>query len=485
MKMSSQHNTLPSLLYGAVKPASFPETRLIYQNTAWATRLQMQDNLKNADDWIRRFGRFEAFDNSFAEPLALCYHGHQFGTYNPDLGDGRGFLYAQIIDPDNGHLLDFGTKGSGQTPFSRGADGRLTLKGAMRELLATEMLDALGVNTSKTFAIVETGESLERHDEPSPTRAAVLTRLSHGHIRIGSFQRLIYMDDQNSLESLIRYVLANYYAIDHAEQMPIAEAAESLLSLVAERFAHLVSTWMAAGFVHGVLNTDNFNVSGESFDYGPWRFLPFMDPGFTAAYFDQQSRYCYGRQPQATFWALCRLADCMVPFVAVERLEKLVQRYQDMLEPAMITATCRRLGIDASWDSAGEMVAAYMQALKSTQVGFDEACFDWYGGEAGLNKAKSHARGSIYQSRDFAKAYDLLSQAPTDVDAQPDHRYFQNDNPMHLRVDQVEAIWAPIAATDDWSPLRSALAQIHDMSDAYGWRQNAPAGMLLSSPIRP
>jgi hypothetical protein len=131
------------------------------------------------------------------------------------------------------------------------------------------------------------------------------------------------------------------------------------------------------------------------------------------------------------------------------------------------------------------MVAAYMQALKSTQVGFDEACFDWYGGEAGLDKAKSHARGSIYQSRDFAKAYDLLSQAPADADAKPDHRYFQNDNPMHLRVDQVEAIWAPIAATDDWSSLRSALAQIHDMSDAYGWRQNAPAGMLLSSPIRP
>ncbi len=156
----------------------------------------------------------------------------------------------------------------------------MTLKGAIRELLATEMLDALGVNTSKTFAILETGEALQRHDEPSPTRSAVLTRLSHGHIRIGSFQRLIYMDDQQSLDALIRYTLKTYYACEDADEISIAEAAERLLTVVAERLAYLVSSWMAAGFVHGVLNTDNFNVSGESFDYGPWRFLPFMNPGF-------------------------------------------------------------------------------------------------------------------------------------------------------------------------------------------------------------
>ncbi|MGB2097463.1 MAG: protein adenylyltransferase SelO family protein, partial [Candidatus Puniceispirillales bacterium] len=279
MKFTSQHSILPDTLYRAVEPANFPETRLIFRNTAWSSRLLLDAELAEADGWINRFGRFQPFEGSFSQPLALCYHGHQFGVYNPDLGDGRGFLYAQVIDPVTGNCLDFGTKGSGQTPFSRGADGRLTLKGAIRELLATEMLDALGVNTSKTFAILETGEALQRHDEPSPTRSAVLTRLSHGHIRIGSFQRLIYMDDLQSLDALLRYTLKTYYASEDAEQISIAEAAERLLVVVAERLAHLVSSWMAAGFVHGVLNTDNFNVSGESFDYGPWRFLPFMNPG--------------------------------------------------------------------------------------------------------------------------------------------------------------------------------------------------------------
>lgn len=484
MKMSSKHETLPNSVYCRVQPANFSKTRLIFRNTAWASRLQMDEVLNDDTSWEQYFGKFKPFDKSFKEPLALCYHGHQFGVYNPDLGDGRGFLHAQIIDPTSDRLLDFGTKGSGQTPFSRGADGRLTLKGAVRELLATEMLDALGVNTSKTFAILETGEALSRHDEPSPTRSAVLTRLSHGHIRIGSFQRLIYLDDKHSLEALIRYSLSTYYKIENAYDLTIEEAAENLLLVVTDRFVHLVSHWMAAGFVHGVLNTDNFNISGESFDYGPWRFLPMLDPGFTAAYFDHQSRYCYGRQPQATFWALCRLADCMVPFVTVEKLELLIQRYQEKLEQIMISATCRRLGIDAKWESAGELVGAFMQSLKSSQVGFDEACFDWFGGEAGFARAMNNGRASIYKSRDFAKVRDLLEHAPTAYGAKPDHEYFHKENPMHMRIDQVEGLWEPIAESDDWSLLGMALSRIHEMSDAYGFRQLAPEGVLISDKIR-
>jgi uncharacterized protein YdiU (UPF0061 family) len=136
--------------------------------------------------------------DNLPQPLALRYHGHQFGVYNPELGDGRGFLFAQLRD-GNGRLLDLGTKGSGQTPWSRQGDGRLTLKGAVREILATEMLEALGANTSKTFSVVETGESLWRGDEPSPTRSAVMVRLSHGHIRIGTFQRLLVLEDAQSM----------------------------------------------------------------------------------------------------------------------------------------------------------------------------------------------------------------------------------------------------------------------------------------------
>src|SRR5690606_820987 len=141
-------------------------------------------DLLSDEQWIAHFGRFEPLPGSFAEPLALRYHGHQFQTYNPDLGDGRGFLFAQLEDLRDGRLMDLGTKGSGRTPWSRGGDGRLTLKGGVREVLATAMLEALGVNTSKSLSLIETGEELQRGDEPSPTRSSVLVRVSHSHVRI-------------------------------------------------------------------------------------------------------------------------------------------------------------------------------------------------------------------------------------------------------------------------------------------------------------
>jgi serine/tyrosine/threonine adenylyltransferase len=172
--------------YDPVEAARFPAAIPRFLNHAWAGRVGLGEV-----DWEAHFHRFEPLPGNLVQPLALRYHGHQFRSYNPEIGDGRGFLFAQLRD-DRGRLLDLGTKGSGQTPYSRFGDGRLTLKGGVREVLATEMLEALGVNTSKTFALFETGEELVRGDEPSPTRSSVLTRLGHGHIRIGTFQRLAF-----------------------------------------------------------------------------------------------------------------------------------------------------------------------------------------------------------------------------------------------------------------------------------------------------
>ncbi len=161
--------------YDPVEPADFPQTILRFRNDRWADAV----GLAEFDDeaWVRHFGRFDPLPDNLIRPLALRYHGHQFRVYNPDIGDGRGFLFAQLRDGAD-RLLDLGTKGSGQTPYSRFGDGRLTLKGGVREVLATEMLEALGVETSKSFSLIETGEALERGDEPSPTRSAVLVRLS-------------------------------------------------------------------------------------------------------------------------------------------------------------------------------------------------------------------------------------------------------------------------------------------------------------------
>src|ERR687889_299388 len=192
---------LGDAFYDAVAPARFPECKQRFVNRRWAERVGLH---LSDEQWAAHFCRFEPLPDNLPQPLALRYHGHQFRVYNPDIGDGRGFTFAQLRDAD-GRLLDLGTKGSGQTPYSRTADGRLTLKGGVREVLATEMLEALGVNTSKTFALFETGEELVRGDEPSPTRSSVLTRLGHGHIRIGSFQRLAFYGEVENLNSLVRY----------------------------------------------------------------------------------------------------------------------------------------------------------------------------------------------------------------------------------------------------------------------------------------
>src|ERR1700748_146468 len=175
-----------------VAPADFPKALIRFRNDRAAATVGL-DALDDAE-WIAAFARFEPLPGNLPEPLAMRYHGHQFRVYNPDIGDGRGFLFAQLREAGTDRLLDLGTKGSGQTPWSRRADGRLTLKGAVREVLATEMLEALGVPTSKTLSVIETGEDLHRHDEPSPTRSAVLVRLSHSHVRFGTFQRLAYLE---------------------------------------------------------------------------------------------------------------------------------------------------------------------------------------------------------------------------------------------------------------------------------------------------
>jgi uncharacterized protein YdiU (UPF0061 family) len=292
--------------YDPVAPARFPACNPRFLNRGWADRVGL--DLDDAG-WASHFCRFEPLPDNLADPLALKYHGHQFRVYNPEIGDGRGFLFAQLRD-DGGRLLDLGTKGSGQTPYSRSADGRLTLKGAVRELLASEMLEALGANTSKTFALFETGEQLERGDEPSPTRSAVLTRLSHGHIRVGTFQRLAFFGQVDNLKQLVRYCLAQLYG----EQPAADDAANALrlFDLAGAATAALAASYLAAGFVHGVLNSDNISITGESFDYGPWRFAPEWDPEFTAAYFDHYGLYAFGRQPEA-IWAAIAQADDWQP----------------------------------------------------------------------------------------------------------------------------------------------------------------------------
>ncbi len=435
--------TLGDRFYDPVAAADFPQTRLRFRNDRAAAQVGL-DTLDDAE-WIAAFGRFVPLPDTLPQPLALRYHGHQFRQYNPDIGDGRGFTFAQLRD-DRGRLMDLGTKGSGQTPWSRSGDGRLTLKGGVREILATEMLEALNVPTSRTLSIIETGEALDRGDEPSPTRGAVMVRLNHSHVRIGTFQRLAYERDDESLRTLVAYTLRNLYDED-------ADDPVRLLDLVVGRTARLAARYMAAGFVHGVLNSDNINVTGESFDYGPWRFAPTWDPGFTAAYFDHQGLYAFGRQPEAIHWDVMQLAISLRSLVESEPLVETLDLFGDRYMAAVTDAILWRLGVtprDADDDRA--LVQAVERALRTTGAGINRFYFDVFGGDLpdSYGEPWAEVRAAL---------------APYAARKDRSHAYWSGA-PCSMLIDEVESIWSAIAERDDWSVLDAKVASIRAMGDA-------------------
>jgi uncharacterized protein YdiU (UPF0061 family) len=449
-----------------VAPADFPETILRYRNDRAAATVGLEG--LNDAEWIRRFGRFDPLPDNQVQPLAMRYHGHQFRTYNPDLGDGRGFLFAQLREAGTDRLLDLATKGSGQTPWSRSGDGRLTLKGGMREILAATQLEALGAPTSRAFSLVETGEALTRGDEPSPTRSAVLTRLSHSHIRFGTFQRLAYFDRPDLITVLIDHVVETYYPhLANASDRPAA-----LMEAVVGASAQLVARWMAAGFVHGVLNTDNMVVTGESFDYGPWRFLPRNDPNFVAAYFDHSGLYSFGRQPEAVFWNLQQLAACLTLAGGEQAgLLAALNGFSDAYRLALRAAILDRLGVQAR--DADHDVALVNAAFRALAEGGDVLrwepfFFDWFGGEASEARALTGPRATLYDTEAFrAFRAQLADYAPERPERLVDP-VFQRPEPEELLVEEVESLWAPIAAEDDWAPLHAKLDRIENARKAYG-----------------
>jgi serine/tyrosine/threonine adenylyltransferase len=464
-RASIHHQELGPDFYDVVRPAEFPQHILRYRNQRWAERVGLGS--LTDEEWIDHLGRFAPLPGSFEQPLALRYHGHQFRTYNPHLGDGRGFLFAQLHDVQDGRLLDLGTKGSGQTPWSRHADGRLTLKGGVREILATEMLEALGVETSKSFSLIETGEELERGDEPSPTRSSVLVRLSHSHIRIGTFQRLLYLDETDNLRKLLDYTIQTY--MPEIWRDDEADRAAAFLEEVCRRVARMGAQWMAAGFVHGVLNTDNINVTGESFDYGPWRFLPVYEPGFTAAYFDETGLYAFGRQPDTLLWNLFRLAECLLPLAQQSSLEQALTIFEPALHREFPSAILRRLGLQSrGFEQDGALAKALWTFLHESKAPFEQTFFDWYGGLLSVHRAEQSPSANFYAQPSFQPVRAALGTFDPAPQLQLDHPYFAGPTPCTMLIDEVEALWAPIAAEDDWSSFQAKLAEIRSMAEAYG-----------------
>lgn len=452
--------------YDRVEAAKFPLHILRFRNDDLLPLLGLSPSEISDRDFIDAFGKFLG-NGPF---LALRYHGYQFGAYNPRLGDGRGFLYGQIRGTDT-RLYDLGTKGSGTTPYSRHADGRLTLKGGVREVLAAEALRYLGVNTSRCLSLVETGEQLLRHDEPSPTRSCVMVRMSHSHIRFGTFERLHHIGRDDLVAKLLDHTIAEYY--QHLQNKE--DRYQQFYAELVRRTAELAAQWMAAGFCHGVLNTDNMSITGESFDYGPYGFIESYNPGFIAAYFDYAGRYCFGNQPRICRFNLDMLQRPLSMVMPQADLEAGLAPFDDHFNDTYRSLMLRRLGFDQKqipMDLANDMLQATLDLLLATKVNYHEFFRQlrhqfspaWRDGspqeiQASMEAVFADAATETIQPW-FERYHHLLQFVSGDeLEAIADRLKTYNREVPLLRS-RIEQVWEAIANEDNWEPFYQLLQQL-------------------------
>ncbi|MBD3880269.1 YdiU family protein [Phormidium tenue FACHB-886] len=452
-----------------VVAAEFPSHILRFRNDALLPLLGQEPTQVSDDDFVEAFGEFRS-----RQPLlAMRYHGYQFGDYNPRLGDGRGFLYGQVRGSD-GDLYDLGTKGSGTTPYSRGGDGRLTLKGGVREVLAAEALHHLGVRTSRCLSLVETGEPLWRGDEPSPTRSSVMVRLAQTHIRFGTFERLHYVGRQDLIQKLLDHVIEIYYP----HLLGAADRYLRFYTELVQRVAELTAQWMSVGFCHAVLNTDNMSIAGESFDYGPYAFITHYDPQFTAAYFDYFGRYCYGNQPTACAWNLQMLQVPLKGLIEPFEMETALAGFEPQYLAVYRQRMLRKLGFEIALDGvsievADELLRRSLQMLWNTKVGYHDfflALRQQFSAEW-RQSAETIFQGSIdpaVNSEDAANSFEqwrqfyhqVLNSLPAEELPAIAQRLRQHNPTKALIRPEIEAVWEAITNEDNWQPFNELVKQL-------------------------
>ena len=357
---------LPERFFARVAPTSVAAPRLVRLNTALAAELGLEV------DVIEALGAAEIFSGRLvpegADPLAMAYAGHQFGHFVPQLGDGRAILMGEVVDR-NGARRDLQWKGSGRTPFSRGGDGRAALGPALREYLVSEAMHALGIPTTRALAVVTTGDLVYR-DAALP--GAVLTRVAASHIRVGTFQYFAARRDDEAIKTLADYAIDRHYPEARAAERPYLAFLEGVI----ERQASLIARWMGVGFIHGVMNTDNMTISGETIDFGPCAFMDAYDPATVFSSIDHQGRYAFGQQPRIAQWNLARLAETLLPLLdedldrGVEIATEAVNGFGDRFQQHWLTTFRAKTGLLSEREEDPELIREWMQLLQANEVDF-------------------------------------------------------------------------------------------------------------------
>ncbi len=357
---------LPASFFARVAPTPVASPRLIKLNRALAIQLGLDPDLLESPEGAEILAGKRLPDG--ADPIAMAYAGHQFGHFVPQLGDGRAILLGEVIDKD-GVRRDIQLKGSGPTPFSRRGDGRAALGPVLREYIVSEAMFALGIPTTRSLAAVTSGERVQRE---TMLPGAVLTRVASSHIRVGTFQFFAARGDTDGVRALADHVIARHYP-----DIGIAERSyHALLERVVARQADLVARWLLVGFIHGVMNTDNCSISGETIDYGPCAFMDEYNPAQVFSSIDEMGRYAYANQPQIALWNLTRLAECLLPLFsddkdqAIEQAQFILGEFAEKFTAAYQSGLRRKIGLFTERDGDEALVQDLLDAMARNQADF-------------------------------------------------------------------------------------------------------------------
>ncbi|HRQ87509.1 MAG TPA: YdiU family protein [Bacteroidia bacterium] len=414
---------LPESFFARVEPTLVSAPEWIALNRELADELGIDSAWLDSDEGLAVLSGNRVPEG--AEPLAAAYSGHQFGGFSPVLGDGRAILLGETVHRD-GHRRDIQLKGSGPTPFSRRGDGRSALGPVLREYLVSEAMHALGVPTTRALAAVWSGDRVYREEvEPG----GVFTRVARSHLRIGTCEYFASRGDLAGLRVLVDYALRRHYP----DLTDVENPALALLDGVSGRQADLVAHWMSLGFIHGVMNTDNMSLSGETIDYGPCAFLDRYDPAKRFSYIDRGGRYAYGNQPNIALWNLTRLAEALLPLIdedeakAIERVSEVLDRFPGRFQSAWTDRFATKLGFERPAGEVHQLAETFLAELAA-------------------------------QSIDFTLAFRDLSEAGEEVGAERLLRHFRRAEPIGLWLDEWRAALEAqgISQTESQATMRRA-----------------------------
>jgi uncharacterized protein YdiU (UPF0061 family) len=466
---------LPDGFFARVAPTPVAAPRLIKLNRPLAVRLGLDPDLLESPEGAEILAGKRLPDG--AQPIAMAYAGHQFGHFVPQLGDGRAILLGEVIDID-GVRRDIQLKGSGPTPFSRRGDGRAALGPVLREYIVSEAMAALGIPTTRSLAVTVTGESVMRE---TVLPGAVLTRVASSHIRVGTFQYFAARGDTEDVKRLADHAIARHYPQAAQAERPY----HALLEGVVTRQAELVARWLQVGFIHGVMNTDNTSISGETIDYGPCAFMDHYDPAAVFSSIDEQGRYAYANQPRIALWNLTRLAECLLPLFSDDK-DKAIEEAQSVLAefPAKFTAAyhsglSQKIGLFTARDGDEALVQDLLDAMAKNKADFTLTF-------RRLSAAAEDAAHDQDARTHFADpaAYDEWAarwrQRTAEEPQTPAQRaaMMRAVNPAFIpRNHRIEAVIQAAVARDDYAPfeeLLAVLAKPYEEQPAFADYANPP-----------